>query len=367
MNCPACGHALSPGARFCNKCGTLMSQSIPAVEPAPNIALSCAECGKPLKPDARFCIGCGTVVAALASESTPVVGAFSPLSAPLTPSEPSELLLQSSFESKAPDLKTPDFKAPDFKKPAFNFLDHDDTGFSDTQPHDVGRSHLDSLPLHPIQRGVPDFELPQPRQKAPSKVVESKPESLRTEEAVAFDGLDDFSTLDNQPSQGGGLKGLVIAAALAVVLIGAAGWFGYRHFSDTGTEAAADAVPAVAALPDASDVAEDENEVPTTAVQDSAQAQDAAKDAAADAPGADSVTSASDSATTVPVEASAVSVVPPAAATDVQAPPPVAAAQSDRPVPVTVAPVRVLKDAPGSSPARSDRSKAKKNLDSLLD
>ena len=194
-----------------------MSQSIPAVEPAPNIALSCAECGKPLKPDARFCIGCETVVAALASESTPAVEAFS------TSSEPSELLLQSSFESKAPDLKTPDFKAPDFKKPAFNFLDHDDTGFSDTQPHDVGRSHLDSLPLHPIQRGVPDFELPQPRQKAPSKVVASKPESLRTEEAVAFDGLDDFSTLDNQPSQGGGLKGLVIAAALAVVLIGAAG------------------------------------------------------------------------------------------------------------------------------------------------
>ncbi len=44
--CPACGHFVRVGAKFCAHCGT----------PLP---VSCPHCGRSLRPEARFCDGCG--------------------------------------------------------------------------------------------------------------------------------------------------------------------------------------------------------------------------------------------------------------------------------------------------------------------
>lgn len=47
--CPACGYFVRPGAKFCDRCGTLLQ-------------LTCPKCGQTLRPQARFCERCGTPV-----------------------------------------------------------------------------------------------------------------------------------------------------------------------------------------------------------------------------------------------------------------------------------------------------------------
>ena len=49
LRCPACGHAVRRGARFCAKCGAPLSPT-------------CPKCGRKLRPGAKFCDGCGEVV-----------------------------------------------------------------------------------------------------------------------------------------------------------------------------------------------------------------------------------------------------------------------------------------------------------------
>lgn len=48
VDCPSCGEACDPGARFCNQCGT----------PIPG-EVRCDDCGAMNDPDARFCSQCG--------------------------------------------------------------------------------------------------------------------------------------------------------------------------------------------------------------------------------------------------------------------------------------------------------------------
>ena len=53
--CVKCGADLRPGAKFCKKCGTVVSP-----KQSPPSETACANCGKPIKPGAKFCAGCGT-------------------------------------------------------------------------------------------------------------------------------------------------------------------------------------------------------------------------------------------------------------------------------------------------------------------
>jgi len=62
--CPACGHELPGGARFCDSCGHA-------------VAATCRACAAPLQPEARFCDQCGAAVAA--SASAPALHARAPL------------------------------------------------------------------------------------------------------------------------------------------------------------------------------------------------------------------------------------------------------------------------------------------------
>ncbi|MBA2314210.1 MAG: AAA family ATPase, partial [Chloroflexi bacterium] len=52
MNCPSCGTANDPDARFCKECGA-------------GLAVSCAACGAALPPGGKFCSACGTPVASV--------------------------------------------------------------------------------------------------------------------------------------------------------------------------------------------------------------------------------------------------------------------------------------------------------------
>lgn len=47
--CPACGHPVKPGAKFCENCGA-------------KLAVACPQCGEPLQPGAKFCSNCGAQV-----------------------------------------------------------------------------------------------------------------------------------------------------------------------------------------------------------------------------------------------------------------------------------------------------------------
>lgn len=56
--CKNCGAELAPGAKFCDKCGTPVSAELaPAPAPAKQV---CANCGEELRPGAKFCDKCGT-------------------------------------------------------------------------------------------------------------------------------------------------------------------------------------------------------------------------------------------------------------------------------------------------------------------
>lgn len=56
--CPGCGAALRANARFCGRCGMVISAPAPP-EPASAPPPACPQCGRPLNPGARFCGGCG--------------------------------------------------------------------------------------------------------------------------------------------------------------------------------------------------------------------------------------------------------------------------------------------------------------------
>lgn len=64
MQCPVCKTVLPDGARFCNVCGTPVSQQ-----------MTCAQCGQPVKPGQKFCMICGAPVTIVPSAADPASAA----------------------------------------------------------------------------------------------------------------------------------------------------------------------------------------------------------------------------------------------------------------------------------------------------
>lgn len=56
--CPACGHTVRKGDRFCIYCGSPIA---PKPEPEPKSGF-CIKCGAAVKPTDRFCMTCGTKI-----------------------------------------------------------------------------------------------------------------------------------------------------------------------------------------------------------------------------------------------------------------------------------------------------------------
>ena len=60
--CPQCGDAITPGAKFCGRCGA-QTQPAPSAPPKPPAAATtCARCGNALTPGVKFCGNCGAKV-----------------------------------------------------------------------------------------------------------------------------------------------------------------------------------------------------------------------------------------------------------------------------------------------------------------
>ncbi len=197
MNCPACGHTLSPGARFCNKCGTLLSVSADSASVV-QVGGPCPKCHHILKPGARFCTSCGAALTGLSNAATE---AGRPLD------------IELPWVAQSTDGSTQPMNLDSMQEPL--------------APH---RSHLDTLPLHPIKRGVPDFELPEPPKthiaSTPPTATDHVPAPVMAPEgSVSFDGMQAFA----QSNTGRTFKWLAIGA-LALVLIGAGSYWGYRHY-----------------------------------------------------------------------------------------------------------------------------------------
>ena len=353
MNCPACGHTLSSGARFCNKCGTLVSQvsATPVEAPAFSFAdtepaalsteapieasVACPECGKGLKPGVRFCTGCGTAIPVLGPAYDEVVRVKSTESV----EDEGVALASAAVVSEA---------AP------FARIEEVDLSL-DTRPAEIERSVIDSLPLHPVQRGMPDFELPDlpaPPVSVSREVPKQAAESIQppsNPEPVSFDS---FAEMERQVGGGGGsgLKWLLVGV-LAVAVVGAGGWFGYKRFA--GSNANTASIPAEGARPAQDGVSEGESIVPPVAVDAASAAQNA--------------TAAAIDASSAPLDVAAPSTVP--QSTVVSAPPAAdpAPALSDKPVSAKVQPVHVLQDSPGSGAAPARQKSHSKSLDSLLD
>lgn len=57
--CPKCGAGITPGMKFCNKCGTPFNAQGQAPPVQPNPMIFCTNCGAPMSIDARFCTKCG--------------------------------------------------------------------------------------------------------------------------------------------------------------------------------------------------------------------------------------------------------------------------------------------------------------------
>lgn len=59
QQCASCSASLRPGARFCNRCGTVQPA---APAPLAERRSFCDMCGRPLMPGAKFCTSCGETV-----------------------------------------------------------------------------------------------------------------------------------------------------------------------------------------------------------------------------------------------------------------------------------------------------------------
>ncbi len=71
--CTNCGHELSDKAKFCNKCGTRVTEAVSLAKESTVTAFACPQCGEKLKPNAKFCSKCGkkieTTVAAPSADT----------------------------------------------------------------------------------------------------------------------------------------------------------------------------------------------------------------------------------------------------------------------------------------------------------
>ena len=85
MNCPACGHPNQPQARFCNRCGQLLTREpVPPTMP-PDSRPICPACGAPVRPQARYCPSCGEALTTEPASTAPP--ALSPSQVPTQPSK----------------------------------------------------------------------------------------------------------------------------------------------------------------------------------------------------------------------------------------------------------------------------------------
>ena len=115
--CKNCGADMSPGAKFCYKCGMpAAAEPAPAAEPvspepaAPVVTeLCCPECGAPYEPGMKFCDECGAALPpAGKTEKTPEPAREEMQAAPASPVRPA------APEPKQKEKKAP--KAPKVKK-----------------------------------------------------------------------------------------------------------------------------------------------------------------------------------------------------------------------------------------------------------
>lgn len=69
--CTNCGNPLKPDARFCGKCGQVITEKSgpPRVEPR---VQHCRKCGSQIAAEARFCVQCGTHVSTEVPKVEPV-------------------------------------------------------------------------------------------------------------------------------------------------------------------------------------------------------------------------------------------------------------------------------------------------------
>ena len=107
MNCSLCGNALSPSAKFCNRCGSkqvLAPEAAPAEKsPAPTVEKICGQCQAICKPLARFCPQCGNSFAVAAAATTPQPAVHLPEANIVVPPPPAP--------SSAPARQEPVFQA----------------------------------------------------------------------------------------------------------------------------------------------------------------------------------------------------------------------------------------------------------------
>ncbi|GEM_PF-3963624 len=285
--------------------------------------MPCPKCGHALKPGARFCTSCGAALAP-AAPSTGDVAQDKPVDVELSSGEWPDDVTQPVVVSSLSDLVA------------------------------ASRSHIDSLPLHPVQRGMPDFELPEPRSRTVTSdgdgaVTGAPSPSPVPVPAMPPVGNVTFEEMDRAGlhASGNGAKWL-LSAAVALLVVGAAGWWGYRHFS----AAPAPALAAESVQPAVDDVADDESVVPSASASD---AQDAVADGAPplEAPAEPHPLT---EATAEPIAPAHTPAFVEAAGTDRGAGSAAAGADADGASTAT------------NASARQDRRKpAKPNLDSLLD
>ena len=83
--CIKCGNPLKPTARFCGKCGEILSQVDQPVQPQPVATLVCNSCGLAILPGVKFCTTCGSP--ASGSPSAPPVRTLPPVVKPSKPAK----------------------------------------------------------------------------------------------------------------------------------------------------------------------------------------------------------------------------------------------------------------------------------------
>lgn len=121
MNCSQCGNALSPSAKFCNRCGgkqVLAPQPSAAAEStAPAAEKICGQCQAICKPHARFCPQCGNsfteAAAATSAQAAPPVPEANIVVPPATQPQPQTQISthqtaarqEPVFQTAAPELQ----------------------------------------------------------------------------------------------------------------------------------------------------------------------------------------------------------------------------------------------------------------------
>lgn len=98
MNCPNCNTPLKPGAKFCTRCGLLVSQT-PINIP---VMTNCPYCGMNVLQGAFFCSNCGAKI-----KTVPSASKYTPLVVPSQPQTPQVKQIQESISQVLPIQPSP--------------------------------------------------------------------------------------------------------------------------------------------------------------------------------------------------------------------------------------------------------------------